>query len=446
MLILLGRFLHSREGGSEANLEAAREALRALQRAHSGETGLTARPFPAAAAQTTPTAAEIVAGKVAAFARSRRDLIRARARRLKIEVPAEFESFLEAVETRPFDEVKDLFQSMQERRKTEPTPPERNLLWPPISETFGVADTAHDWPAQALLDYGQAVLGSLRPGMVYVGGTDPGRYIPTLLNETSEGDHHVILTQNALADLTYLDYIGYLHGDEIAPLTGEDSTKAFQDYMQDARKRFDHDQQFPDEPKQLRPREDVQVVDNRIQVSGQVAVMSINDRLLQALRQKNPDTPFALEESFSLASTYVGAAPLGPILELGGENSQATLTPGAAAESLSYWRETVQRLAVDPETATHADARKAYAQMATAQANLFASQNYVPEAEQAYRLASECSPSFLEPVGQLSKLLGQTGRAAEAHQLLETFARNHDAQRPDVDALRATLIADSPGR
>ena len=361
-------------------------------------------------------------------------------------MPEDFERFLEAVETRPFDEVKGLFQAMQERRKSEPTPPERNLLWPVISETFGVAETAHDWPPQALLDYGQAVLGSLRPGMVYVGGSDPGRFIPTLLSETSEGEHHVILTQNALADGTYLDYVGFLHGDRIATLTGEDSTQAFRDYIQDARRRFEHDQAFPDQAKQLRPREDVQVVDNRIQVSGQVAVMSINDRLLQMLRQKNPEIPFALEESFSLPSTYAGAAPLGPILELGGENRQAALTPDVAAQSLGYWRDTVQRLASDPETATHTEARKAYAQMATAQANLFANQNYMSEAEQTYRLAAECSPGFLEPVGQLSKLLCQSGRIEEARELLETFARNHEAQRPDVEALRTTLTHPTPIR
>jgi hypothetical protein len=47
-------------------------------------------------------------------------------------------------------------------------------------------------PAQKLLDYGNAVLGALRPGMVYVGGTDPGRWIPTLLNETSESERHIV--------------------------------------------------------------------------------------------------------------------------------------------------------------------------------------------------------------------------------------------------------------
>ena len=83
----------------------------------------------------------------------------------------------------------------------------------PILESLGVAESAHDWPAQKLLDYGNTVLGSLRPGMVFVGGTDPGRFIPTLLNETGDGERHVIVTQNGLAAGSYLDYLSFLYGD-----------------------------------------------------------------------------------------------------------------------------------------------------------------------------------------------------------------------------------------
>ena len=38
-----------------------------------------------------------------------------------------------------------------------------------------------------------------------------------------------------------------------------------------------HDQQFPDEPKQIRPGEDITAIDRRLQVAGQVAVMAINE-------------------------------------------------------------------------------------------------------------------------------------------------------------------------
>jgi hypothetical protein len=85
-------------------------------------------------------------------------------------------------------------------------------------------------------------------------------------------------------------------------LTKEDSQRAFQDYITDAQKRFQHDQQFPDEPRQLRPGEDVRVTDNRTQVSGQVAVMAINEKLFQTLMQNNPGVSFATEQSFPFPS------------------------------------------------------------------------------------------------------------------------------------------------
>ena len=72
-----------------------------------------------------------------------------------------------------------------------------------------------DTPAQKLLDYGNAILGSLRPGMVYVGGTDNGRWIPELLNETSGSEPHIIVTQNALADGRYIDFVNTLYNDRI---------------------------------------------------------------------------------------------------------------------------------------------------------------------------------------------------------------------------------------
>src|SRR5206468_40123 len=149
-------------------------------------------------------------------------------------------------------------------------------IWRPIQEAWGAAREAHNWPAQTLLNYGNAILDSLQPGMVYAGGTDPGCFIPTMLNETGEGEQHIVLTQNALADGTYLDYLNTLYGDQMTTLTKEDSERAFKEYTDDAQKRLEHDQQFPNEPKQIRPGENVRIVDGKVQVSGQVSVMAIN--------------------------------------------------------------------------------------------------------------------------------------------------------------------------
>jgi hypothetical protein len=401
-------------------------------------SALKARLFSARRAGTSagPTeiaAEQVVSNKLAQFARSRRSVAEAMARKAGVEVSPEIERFFAAVEAGNWDDAKALFHSLRRKDDPESRSPEVLALWPAIHETFGVAETVHEWPAQKLLDYGQDVLGALRPGMIYIGGTEPGRFIPTLLNETSGGEPHVVLTQNALADGSYLKYTEFLYGDRLQSLNGEDSQQAFKGYLDDAKRRLEHDQQFPEEPKQVRPGEDIRVVENRVQVSGQVAVMSINERLLQTLLEKNPGVPFALEESVSMKSTYAGAAPLGPILELRAMTEQNPVSATQAGQALDYWRTQAQQLAgEDPAS----DVRKTYAHMAMAQANFFADQHLNPEAERAYRLASEMAPGYLEPVGGLFRLLVEGGRANEGEQLLNTFAARHPEQQTAVQNLR----------
>jgi hypothetical protein len=392
-------------------------------------------------------AEEIVMDKLAQFSRSRREIVRALAHVHNVTVPDEVTRFFDAVEAGDWDEIKARFDAFRRFDGDADAPgrrPGMERLWPAILESFGVAESAHDWPAQKLLDYGQAVLGSLRPGMVYVGGTDPGRFIPTLLNETSDGERHIVLTQNALADNSYLDYINSLYADRFATLGSEDSQRAFQDYMADAQKRLLHDQQFPNEPKQLRPGEDVKLLDGRLQVSGQVAVMAINESLLQILMAKNPDLAFALEESFPFKSTYESAVPLGPIMELRAQDGQNALTAERAAQSLDYWHATTQQMLADPEVASSPETLKSWSKMAVGQANLFAGRNYPDEAEQTYRLSMEMWPRNIESVSGLSDLLLRTGRAAEARRLLDDFARNHPDLSSDLARFRGAAITSAP--
>ena len=367
-----------------------------------------------------PTAEEIVADKVKQFGQNRRDLLHALARKLEVAVPDEVQRFFDAVDSGRWEDIDAQFQLLLQRRKSEEGPGELGRLWGPILDAYGAAEQAHSWPAQKLLDYGNAVLDSLRPGMIYVGGTDEGRWIPTLLNETSGGERHVILTQNALADQSYLQYLEFLHGDQIAALDQKDSERAFKDYLSDARRRLEHDQQFPDEPKQLRPGEDVQFVDNKVQVSGQVAVMAINEKLLQILMEKNPDRSFALQESFPFKSTYADALPLGSIMELRAHEPQNAYTAERVAQTVDYWQTTAQRLLSDPEALNSPATMKSFAKLTLSQGRLLAEHSFIAEAEQAYRLAAALAPFNPEAVLNYANLLVEQERPAEAIPVLET--------------------------
>jgi len=383
------------------------------------------------------TAEEVVAEKLAQFASSRLELAYELARRHKVQVPQDVERFFDAVESGDWEEIEATFKKINggessagwARGRSE----EAGKLWPAIIDAYGAAEQVHLWPAQKLLDYGNAVLDSLRPGMVYVGGTDNGRWIPELLNDTSEGEHHIILTQNAFADATYLDYVRLQYQDRLANLTDEDSKRAFEQYLTGAQKRLAHDQQFPDEPKQIRPGEDIRVSDNRVQVSGKLAVMAINEKLLERLMEKNPGVSFALEESFPLQGTYADALPLGPLMELRARDDQNAFTPELAAQSLDYWRNTAQQVLSDPEAISSEAALKSYSHDTAAAANLLGAHNFSTEAEEAYRLATQLWPANPEAVTGLAGLLAGSGRENEARQLLADFAQKYPDQRKSLE-------------
>lgn len=274
--------------------------------------------------------------------------------------------------------------------------------------------------------------------MVYVGGTDNGRRIPELLDETSGKEPHVIVTQNALADGRYVDYVNTLYGDRLSTLTEADSKRVFQEYVADAQRRLEHDQQFPSESKQIRAGEDVQLLDGKVQVGGQVAVMAINEKLLQTLMAKNPDVGFAAQESASLKGTYADALPLGPLMELRALDGENSFTDERAAQSLDYWRSQAQTLQADSEATGSPAALKSYSHDAVSAANLLAAYNFPGEAESAYRIAAELWPSNPESVGGLAELLVRGGRELEARQLVSDFGQKYPDQLKNLERISAT--------
>ncbi|HTG43151.1 MAG TPA: tetratricopeptide repeat protein [Verrucomicrobiae bacterium] len=367
------------------------------------------------------SAEEYVANKVVQLGRSRREIVRAIGRRQKKEIPAEVESFFDALERGKWEEIDALFSGMAKRSaqyEGSTHSPELDPFWPAVLEAYGGAEQAHLWPAEKLLDYGDAILGALRPGMVYVGGTDPGRFIPTLLN-ASEAEPHIVITQNALADSRYQEYLRFQYGDQFELPTEADSTRIFEEYVSGAEKRLQHDEDFPEEPKQLRPGENVQLVKGKVAVSGQAAVMAINEKLLQTILQKNPEASFAMEESFPFSSTYADAAPLGPIMEL--RAAQLSFGEKEATETVKQWRETTQQLLNDPEGNSSPETLKTYSHLAVSRANLLAARNFPSEAEEAYRLAWKIFPDSTDAALGLAQFLSKIGRDDEARRTLDAF-------------------------
>ncbi len=279
---------------------------------------------------------------------------------------------------------------------------------------------------------------SMTRDAVLFGGTDPGRFNPTYMifcesfikpqhrrNPAFDRRDVYIITQNALADGTYLNYIrahynrsaqvdppflrdfviwvenfflgkeaaekrqqgepykstvlsrfvgsftnvvrplddallrwgarveakrrarGVYPAREIITPSPLDLNWAFTNYIADVQLRYLHDQQFPDQPKQVRPGEVVNISrDGRVQVAGQTAVMAINGLLTKVIFDRNPDHEFFVEESFPLDWMYPYLTPYGIIMKI---NRQPVpeITQEMVERDARFWRRYAERLCGD---------------------------------------------------------------------------------------------------
>jgi thioredoxin-like negative regulator of GroEL len=118
----------------------------------------------------------------------------------------------------------------------------------------------------------------------------------------------------------------------------DDSQRCFQDYLQDAQRRL--------QLNQLKPGEDVHVVENRVQVSGQVAVMAINGLLTKVIFDHNPKNEFFVEESFPLDWMYPYLTPFGVIMKIN-RQPLPELTDEIVKRDHEFWKQYSKRLTGD---------------------------------------------------------------------------------------------------
>jgi len=186
----------------------------------------------------------------------------------------------------------------------------RGMWVQPVRETFGAIEAFTVGDEKYSKAFGDDVIQSIPVGSIYFGGTDPGRFIITAMQKSHvDGNPFFTLTQNALADGSYLDYLRSMYGDKIYIPTAADSEKCFRDYTEDVARR--------QQKNQLKSGEDVQVdaASGRVQISGQAAVMQINGLLAKIIFDRETNREFYVEESFPLDWMYPNLEPHGLILK-----------------------------------------------------------------------------------------------------------------------------------
>lgn len=277
------------------------------------------------------------------------------------------------------------------------------------------------------------------PNAIFFGGTDPGRFVPTYMIYSAKVRQDVyLITQNALADNTYMNVMRDLYGDQIWIPSPLDSNRAFQMYIQGV------------QSGKIHAGADVTTEGGKVQVQGVGGVMKINGFLSKMIFDHNqyltetetdettrptgsavvytdpainPETglpplrTFYVEESYVLPWMYPYLTPHGLIMKI--NNKPTPLTAEMIKNDTEFWEWYCERLLNDQKFIRDIVARKSFSKLRSALAGLYAMRGRPKEAEMAFRQAINLYDLSPEANLRLADFISRQGRFDEAIELFE---------------------------
>lgn len=270
--------------------------------------------------------------------------------------------------------------------------------------------------------------GEMKPDAIFFGGTDPGRFVPTYMIYSAHSREDVyLITQNALADATYMNVLRDLYGNRIWIPDGSNINQAFTEF---ARNRV-----------QQASGDSMEIKDGRVSVQGVQSVMEINGILTRQIFDRNKAKhAFYVEESYVIGWMYPYLLPHGLILELTPE--PAVLTPERIRDDREFWDWLTARLMKNPRFLRDIPARKSFSKLRTAIAGVYMARQLPQEAEHAFRQAIQLYPATPEANLRLADLFIQQDRLEDALQLATDFAAgdpHNDRIQGQVETFRTLL-------
>ena len=247
---------------------------------------------------------------------------------------------------------------------------------------------------------------------IFFGGTDPGRFVPTYMIYSAKVRRDVFLiTQNALADNTYMNVMRDLMGNDIWIPSQQDSNLAFQQYVRDVQEG------------RIPPGAEVSFKDGRVSVQGVQGVMMINGILAQMIFEHNKyKHPFYVEESYVIPWMYPYLEPHGLIMKINPEPLPG-LTPKMVENDRKFWAWYKEYLTSNPKFRRDVVARKTFSKLRSAIAGLYAARRMMPEAEEAFTQAIDLYPLSPEANFRLAELYMQQRKFTQAKELIQNFLK-----------------------
>ena len=251
---------------------------------------------------------------------------------------------------------------------------------------------------------------------IFFGGTDPGRFVPTYMIYSARvrPDVHLI-TQNALADGTYMSVMRDLYGNDIWIPSAADNAAAFGQFVREI------------ETGVRDPVPGVSTEGGRVQVSGVSGVMEINAILARKIFERNRDRhDFYVEESYVIQWMYPYLSPHGLIMKIN-DDSLGSLPADVVQDDLDFWDWYTRRFLNHPMFRRDVPGQKSFSKLRSALAGLYAHRGMRREAETAFLEALDLYPLSPEAHFRLAELYLRLGRFGDARALLESFKEQDPA-------------------
>lgn len=211
-----------------------------------------------------------------------------------------------------------------------------SAVWHPINDAFRAYEQLAEGEPGYTLAFARDIMESVPPGSIYFGDTDAGRFLITFLSDSHEtGKPFFTLTQNALADGLYLDYLRAMYGTNIHIPSSTEHRECFDGYISNVQERLREGR--------LKPGEQAQYVNGVLQVSGAVAVMELNGYISRLIFDQNPGRDFFVQEAYAQEWMKPFLSPHGPVLKLNHE-PVPEITEEMVQMDRDYWTRHTVRL------------------------------------------------------------------------------------------------------
>lgn len=296
--------------------------------------------------------------------------------------------------------------------------------------------------------FGHDMLKDLPRGSIMIGGTDPGRFVPTymIFGESPQPARHkrdpdfdrrdlYIITQNALGEPNYMKYL-------------RDHYSAQRPQPKNAFERWlGRGAIYPEKPIVLPSEQEikdcVKETTEEQRKSGQPSEEDpgtiVFSSVLKWIWEKNREEhDFFIEESFPIKWTYDYAIPHGLVYRLN-KTPLASLPQDAVDRDFAFWKDYKSRLLADPAFKKDFDAQRSFSKLRMSLANIYRHRKMEAEAERAYREALELWPENLEAIAALTPYLWDRGAFDEAIELMKSPI---EKDPNDISAWRLQILAE----